>query len=84
MSMEMPHMSLRGSWVNLKSKGCYEGLEKVFKHILEYFHSKVMGRPVCAQGSPDCIPGTSVLLTQHLCRSLVLAQGSPIFHSSCK
>ena len=76
MSMEMPHMSLHGSWVNLKSNGCYEGLEKVFKRILEYFHSKVTGRPVCAPGSPDCIPGTSVLLTQHLCRSFpVVSKG---------
>ena len=77
MSMEMPRVSLHGSWVNLKSKECYKELEKVFKHILEYFYSKVMGRPVCAPGSPDCIPGTSVLLTQHLYRSFPVVSKGP-------
>lgn len=61
----------------MKSGGGYSELEKVFKCILKYFHSKVKGRPHVPPESSYLIPVTSVLLTQHLCRPLPVVSKVP-------
>lgn len=60
-------------WVNLRNRECYDEREKVFKQMLEYFHSKVMGRP----HRPYLIPMTSVLLTQCLCWPIPVVSKGP-------
>ena len=54
--------------LSTKNKEYCSEPEEVFKQLLEYFYSKVMGRPCHSPGSPYVIPVTPVLLTQHLCR----------------